>query len=328
MIAKIIFSLLRILLLVAGVGIIAYFSMEETTDEWGNVSRKLKITKGNVIALFVIILLVVSVGALIEVVPNGHRGIKYNINGGVEDTVLSQGWHIVKPTLKVTDFPIYLQNVALTSDERMGSEGDDSFYVPSKDGKQVRVGVEMNYRFDEERLPEMWEKFGGKNPRQIENYHIKGKIKAWTAEATSEYPIIDLYGEKRTDASLKVLKILQDRFEKDGIIVESFNFTSLTPDENSLSAIQDRVDAQQRLETAKIEQKQKQVEADTKVMEAKANAERREIEAQAEKKVNELMQQSVDDKILKRELIKKWDGKLPVVNGGANTIIDFEDLIK
>ena len=284
----------------------------------------MNIRKSHVVSILIILVLVIGFGSLIEIVPNGHRGIKYNINGGVEDTVLPQGWHVVKPTLKVTDFPIYLQNVALTPDSRAGSEGDDSFYVPSKDGKQVKVGVEMNYRFDESMLPEMWQKFGGKDPRQIEDYHIKGKIKAWTAEATAEYPIIDLYGEKRTEASQNVLLLLQERFEKDGIIVESFNFTSLTPDENSLVAIQDRVDAQQRLETAKIEKKQKEVEAETKIMEAEAKAKSKVIEAESEKKANDLLQKSLTNELLQQQWIEKWDGKLPQVSGDNNPIISID----
>lgn len=264
--------------------------------------------------------------SLIEIVPSGHRGIKYNINGGVEDTVLNQGWHLVKPTLQVTDFPIYLQNVALTPDNRKGSEGDDSFFVPSKDGKQVKVGVEMNYRFDETKLPEIWQKFGGKNPRQIEDYHIKGKIKAWTAEATREFPIIDLYGEKGTEASENVLAMLQERFSKDGIIVESFNFTSLTPDQSSLSAIQERVDAQQRLETAKTQKEEKKIEAEIRILEAEAKARAKIIEAESDKKANELMSESLTKEILEREWIEKWDGKLPKIKGEGTPLIDIKDL--
>lgn len=295
---------------------------------FSRVRLDVRLTKGKVVSLIIIGLAVIIFSSLIEIVPNGHRGIKYNINGGVEDTVLNQGWHLVKPTLQVTDFPIYLQNVALTPDKRKGSEDDDSFYVPSKDGKQVKVGVEMNYKFDENMLPEIWQKFGGKDPRQIEDYHIKGKLKAWTAEATAEYPIIDLYGEKRTEASQKVLELLRERFAKDGIIVESFNFTSLTPDKESLAAIQDRVDAQQRLETAKIEKQQKEVEAETKVMEAEAKAKAKIVEAEGEKKANELMQKSLTPALLEQQWIEKWNGELPQVSGDSKPIINLTEKAK
>lgn len=278
-----------------------------------------KITKGKVISAIVVIVAIISLLSMVEVVDAGHKGIQYSINGGVKEDTLTQGWHLVSPMIKVTDFPTYVQNVNLTADSRGKSETDESFFVPSKDGKQVRVGVEMNYRFEETKLPMIWNKFGGKTPRQIEDYHIKGKMKAWTAEVTAEFPIIDLYGEKRTEASQKALTLLQGRFEQDGIIVESFNFVSLTPDENSLSAIQDRVDAQQRLETAKIEQKKSEVESETKIMLAEASAKERKIQAEAEKVVNDLMQQSVTKTVLEREWIKKWDGKLPTVQSGTGS---------
>ena len=37
-------------------------------------------------------------------VPAGYVGVVYNMNGGVDGEVLSQGWNLVAPTKKVTTY--------------------------------------------------------------------------------------------------------------------------------------------------------------------------------------------------------------------------------
>lgn len=39
-------------------------------------------------------------------VPAGYVGVVYNMNGGVDGEVLSQGWNLVAPTKKVTTYSI------------------------------------------------------------------------------------------------------------------------------------------------------------------------------------------------------------------------------
>lgn len=51
-------------------------------------------------------------------VPTGYVGVVYNMNGGVDGEVLSQGWHLVAPTKKVTTYSIGLEQSYLTSEEK------------------------------------------------------------------------------------------------------------------------------------------------------------------------------------------------------------------
>ena len=72
-------------------------------------------------------------------VPTGYVGVVYNMNGGVDGEVLSQGWHLVAPTKKVTTYSIGLEQSYLTSEEKGDSPNDESFSIPTSDGKTVRV---------------------------------------------------------------------------------------------------------------------------------------------------------------------------------------------
>ena len=82
----------------------------------------------------------------------GYGGVVYSMNGGVEDDALSQGWHVVSPFKTITEYPISTETVYLSRDKKEGSSDDDSFFISTKDGKNVNVDVSYSYRMDFERL--------------------------------------------------------------------------------------------------------------------------------------------------------------------------------
>lgn len=133
-----------------------------------------------------IVLAVVLFGGVIlglmctERIPAGYVGVVYNMNGGVDGEVLQQGWHLVSPTKKVTTYSIGIEQSYLTAENKGDSPNDESFNIPTSDGKTVRVNLEFSYRFDEERVSETFTMFKGKSGEEIKNTFIKPKIVAWT----------------------------------------------------------------------------------------------------------------------------------------------------
>lgn len=75
-------------------------------------------------------------------VPTGYVGVVYNMNGGVDGEVLSQGWHLVAPTKKVTTYSIGLEQSYLTSEEKGDSPNDESFSIPTSDAKAEVTRIE------------------------------------------------------------------------------------------------------------------------------------------------------------------------------------------
>lgn len=81
------------------------------------------------IVLGVVLVLALLVGfACMERVPAGYVGIVYSMNGGVGDEVLSQGFHFVAPTKKVTLYSIGIEQSYLTA----GNEGDSKMMTALK----------------------------------------------------------------------------------------------------------------------------------------------------------------------------------------------------
>lgn len=66
-------------------------------------------TVGAVISALVIIFCIVIALFCTVRIPAGYVGVIYNMNGGVAETTLTQGFHLVKPTQKVTTYTIGIE---------------------------------------------------------------------------------------------------------------------------------------------------------------------------------------------------------------------------
>jgi regulator of protease activity HflC (stomatin/prohibitin superfamily) len=311
-----------------------------------------------------IILAVVIFGAIIcacmclEKVPAGYVGVVYNMNGGVDGEILTQGWHVVSPTKKVTTYSIGIEQSYLTEVSKGDSPKDESFNIPTSDGKTVKVDLEFSYKFDVERVADTFILFKGMSGEQVKNSFIKPKIIAWTQEISANHPVTDIFGDKRTQINAELDVYLRDKFEPYGIIIDTVNFTNISVDDETAAAIQKKVTAQQELELAEIEAKtalvqaendkkvaltkaekdkavaltnaeaQKEVariEAEKILVAAEAEAEAIRIAAHAEAEANKQIAESLTPELLEKIKYEKWSGELPGIMGGDSLIIDTRE---
>ena len=265
-------------------------------------------------------------------IPAGYVGVVYNMNGGISDKTLSQGFHIVAPTQNVTTYSIGIEQSYLTSGNDGDSDSDESFEVPSNDGKGLTVDMTFTYRYDADRVADTFTSFKGQSGKDVKNSFIKPNIMSWTKEVTAKYSVIDLLGDKRATLNSELTDYLKQKFEPYGIVIESVSLINIDPDEETRSAVQKKVNAQQDLELAKIEQQTANVNAEkekevaiTKANQeketAQINAEAKLIEAQAEAESNRLIAQSLTPELIEKQKYEKWDGKLPTVQAGGNSSI-------
>ena len=308
-----------------------------------------------------IILAVIIFGALIcgimclEKVPAGYVGVVYNMNGGVDGEILTQGWHVVSPTKKVTTYSIGIEQSYLTEVNKGDSPKDESFNIPTSDGKTVRVDLEFSYKFDAERVAETFILFKGMSGEQVKTSFIKPKIVAWTQEVSANHPVTDIFGDKRTQINAELDVYLRDKFAPYGIIIDTVNFTNISVDDETAAAIQKKVTAQQELELAEIEaktalvqadkdkqvalmqaEKDKQValtnaeaqkevariEAEKILVAAEAEAEAIRIAAEAEAEANKKIAESLTPELLDKIKYEQWSGNLPNIMGGDSLIVD------
>lgn len=289
-----------------------------------------------IIALVVIVLFVCTVR-----IPAGYVGVVYNMNGGISDKTLTQGFHVISPTQNVTTYSIGIEQSYLTASKDGDSNDDESFEVPSNDGKGLTVDMTFTYRYDADRVADTFTRFKGQSGKDVKNSFIKPNIMSWTKEVTAKYSVIDLLGDKRATLNSELTDYLKQKFEPYGIVIESVFLINIDPDEETRSAVQKKVNAQQDLELAKIEQQTANVNAEkekevaiTKANQeketAQINAEAKLIEAQAQADANRLISQSLTPELIRQQMYDKWDGKLPTVQAGndSSVIVDTSDILQ
>ena len=298
------------------------------------------------IVLAIVMVVGMALAAMcLERVPTGHVGVVYNMNGGVDGEVLTQGWHMVSPTKKVTTYSIGIEQSYLTASNKGDSKNDESFSTPTADGKSLTVDLEFSYRFDETCITNTFTRFKGQSGEDVKNTFIKPKMIAWTQEVTAKYPVTDVFGDKRQELNEALDVYLKEKFVPYGIIIDTVNFTNIATDEETQAAIQKKVTAQQEMELAEIESKtakiqaekdkevaliaaqkdkeKAEIEAEMLKIEAEGKAQAEIIAAEAQAEANRKIAASLTPELIEKIKYEQWNGELPKVQGDAATIVDI-----
>ena len=235
-----------------------------------------------------------------KTVPTGHTGIKV-VLGKAQKETLSEGWHWKTPF--VTKI-VVMDNRT----QKISSKGSSA----SSDLQTVQTKVIVNFRVDKEQSSILYSTIGAEYVETILKPAILNSVKAVTAR----YTATDLI-QKRDEVAQAMTKDLTEKITQYGIIIDGFNITDLDFSEEFNKAIEATQTAQQNALKA-----QQELEI------SKAEAEKKIVEAQGEAEANRIKAESIDDKILQQEFIKKWNGELPKVVGEGENIFDLSNIMK
>ncbi|WP_183085202.1 prohibitin family protein [Trinickia fusca] len=237
----------------------------------------------------------ILVFSCMHIVPAGHRGV-VKIFGDVQDQPLPEGLHFLNPFARVVDFNVRFQSATATR-----AEGGTS------DLQEVFEDITANYAYDPAHAPYVYNNFG--DDADIETKFIVPALYESFKAVTSQYTAEQLVTQ-RAKVSQDIVQKLQSKLSKYHIIVSDINVQNFHFDTQFAAAVrqkvvagQNRLTAEQQLETAKITAQQKIVEAEGQ---AKAIA----IQAEA-------IQQQGGHEYVALEAVKKWDGHLPQQWSGA-----------
>lgn len=277
------------------------------------------------ICLAVIIVVGIMLLAMCSVrVPAGYVAVQYNMNGGVKDDVLTQGWHIVSPTTKTTLYTVGIEQSYLTAGKNGDSKGDESFSASSSEGKAMTIDLTFTYQYQPENITGVFTRFKGQSGKEVRDSFIKPNIVSWSKEVIARYKVSDVLGEKRADVNLALTDYLSQKFEVYGITVSNVSLINIEVDEETREAINAKITAQQNAETQTINNQMNvekaEAEAKVKLTQAQADADAKKIQAEAEAEANELLEKSLTEQILRQQYIDKWNGELPKITSGDDSI--------
>lgn len=269
---------------------------------------------GVVIALLLLLLVLCSVR-----VPAGYVAVQYDLNGGVRDKVLTQGWHLISPTVHTTKYTVGIEQSYLTKAKKGDSEENERFTASSKEGKAISIDLTFTYQYKPEDVKDVFIRFKGQSGKEVRDSFIKPNIISWTKEVVARYEVADIIGAEKANVNAAITDYTAKRFAPYGITISNVSLINVGVDKKTREVINNKIAAQQNAETQRIENQ-------TKVEKAEADAKAKLIEAEAEAKANELKKKQLTKELLYEMYLEKWNGELPNVQSGDSMILDLGGL--
>lgn len=290
--------------LVVTLGLFIIFGFTEVEVEktrWGNEKYMdketvWKLNKGQFLAALG---LIICLGGCVTKVPANSVGIVYSPFGGTKETTLGEGFASKSPLDKV--YKISTEDQTTTV---------ENLTTQTKDAQYVTSALDIKYRVNTSNAYLVFKQY-----RTLENMSgslIKPTTQRVLELITIKYNVIDILGEKRSDIYSELEVALTKEFEKYGVEFRSISITDMDAGDKLEAAIEDEAVAKKAVETAEQNRIKAEKDAETKLVKAKA-----------EKEANEILEQSLTDKILEQQWIEKWDGKLPTYYGGSDSGLMF-----
>lgn len=243
-------------------------------------------------------------------VQPGEVGIKVNKLGddkGVGEVVgvgrIWTGWNT-----EVYTFPTFKQMKTY----------DDPFSFQMSDGTAIGHKIGVAYRVDPSKVTSVFQTYR-KGVDDITDTDLRQKIADTLNRLASRMTTDKFIDGGKAELLAAALKELQADMGPVGIEVMSLSWVDkpIYPD-TVISSINAKVTANQTTLQRIQEVQQSKAEADKKIEEARGEAQSTMLKAQAEADAINLRGSALrnNPEVIKLNLIEKWDGKLPVYQGG------------
>lgn len=266
-------------------------------NRWGWLMR--------IVVGLVALLVLLTMMNPVRIVQAGTRGVLTTF-GKVDPVPLDEGIHFVMPFIS----RVHTIDVRLQKDEGKG-------VAASKDLQQVNISAALNWRLDPALVADTFQKIGNQNAvaaRVIEPA-AQEATKAVAAQYTAEELVT-----KRIEVSEKIRESLEQRLRRHGVIVDNLAAVNYDFSDVFDKAIEAKVEAEQKKLTAERDLERIRVEAEQ--AQAKARGEADALKAKRLEITPDLLRLKQLEN--EADAIKKWNGQLPQVTGGATPFVQIK----
>lgn len=263
-----------------------------------------KYTKYVVLGVVLLLLLFVAYSSFV-IVQAGHVGVVVQL-GEVQPNSLSEGLHVIIP---------FIQDVTQVEVRVQKRESEQT--AASRDLQIVTTTVVVNYHLINEQVPALFKHVGLSYNERIVDPAIGEAVKAIAAQYTAEELI-----SKRSEVSAKIKESLSIKFSNYNMILDEINITEFKFSAEFNSAIEQKQIAEQQALKAKLDLQRIEIEAKQLIETAKAEAEALRLQKEV------ISPDLIELRKIEAQMsaIKKWNGILPSVTGGATPFIDINSL--
>lgn len=197
----------------------------------------------------------------------------------------------------------------------------------SSDAQTMTIQMTLQYQIMSDEVMNIAQQYGTLGTLQS---RIQAISTEKTKAALSEYKAMDIIAN-RAAMSPAVEELIREAIGEEyyvnvvAVVLTNIDFSDAfeLAVEEKMIAEQAKLKADYENET-KIAKAEADAEAKLKAAQAaidiaKADAEAKKISAEADAEANRIIEESITDKILEKEYLEKWDGKLPSVVTGENS---------
>lgn len=261
------------------------------------------------ISTVIAVIVVLGVGfAFTERVPEGKVAVVYSPSEGAKE-VLNPGWHVLGLLDKTQQYPTRIQIV------------ETKLSVTTKDGKKITMPARYEMKVDREKVLNVFKELGSQNVEQIQEGYLYQKLFKASRETVSQYNVLDIFGTKTSEASLKVTEKMAAGSEELGFIISEVTLGNPDVDKETQRAIDERVKAAQELEKLKLDKQIAQETAEKQLIESQGRANAKIEDARGEAESNRILQESIT-----KDLLKKMEMEARLKHGwvtisGANAVV-------
>ncbi len=226
----------------------------------------------------IIILVVIwCVFSSIRQIGTGQIGVVTRF-GKVTGRELGAGLHITLPfgIERITRYDVKVQKQT------------EEASAASKDLQDVGATLALNYHIEPNRISEIHRNIGVLYGPKLIDPALQEVFKATSAKFSAQELVTS-----RAEVKVDVTKLLKDRLEKYGIVVDDVSLVDFKFSPSFAKAIEEKQVAQQNAERSKFSLESAQIDAQAQQVQA----------------------QTLSPLFLQKQAIEKWDGKLPAYLG-------------
>jgi len=249
------------------------------------------------IAVFLLgaVVMLAALGSALVVIPAGHVGV-YDLFGKVADQSMASGIHLVNPLATVHKISVRTQEVKETVD------------VPSREGLAVNIDVSLLFSLEPAKAAQVFRSIGPQYIQVAVVPHFRSVVR----DVTSGFDAKALYTAEREFLTQNIQKNLFPLLQERGVRCERILLRKIMLPQKLSAAIESKLEAEQQAEQMKyVLDKEKQ------------EAERKRIEAQGIADYQTIINQGLNENLLKwkgieatRELARSQNAKVVVIGAG------------
>jgi regulator of protease activity HflC (stomatin/prohibitin superfamily) len=180
------------------------------------------------------------------------------------------------------------------------------------DGQQVSIRYTVRFSIDPEQIKDVANTLG--TEAEVVEKIVKTDSRIWVRQIPRNYTATELYTSNLDKVSQEIYGKLDPIFKENGLILDEFGIRAIEFNQDYVEAIE-----QKQIEAEKV--KTEEFIAEQEEFKKKAQITRAQGEAESQR----LQQNSLNEKLLQKLYIEKWDGKLPdVVTGDSGPLLNLD----